>query len=271
MKHRSVIAFVIVAAALFAAPQLSHDLQSFRDALGSQLRGHLMQAFLNMPAGEVAPAATAAPLPARTSHETCSKGRTAPRPRKAAPPPASTRAGLRAGEADGDELAMITEPLPGPGPWTASLAEGTRLRAAELPREVAGELAMIIPPELGIEPPPRRAASAPAGREAERLALKTARGVRVAYVAARLEGDAAEWVRQGEALQRRLEEGLPGAYEFRLDRDGSKRKVFKVKDGVGPCCTAPAPRAPRPAAQDAAAAPLPTVTSFEVLHSFAGE
>jgi hypothetical protein len=265
MKHRSVIAFVIVAAALFAAPQLSHDLQSLRDALGSRLRGHLMHAFLSMPAGEVAPPATAAPLPARTSLETCSKGRPAARPRKAGPS-ASPRAELRAEEVRGDELAMITEPLPGPGPWTASLPAGARVRTAELPREV--ELAMIIPPELGIDPP--GAATASAGREVERQAQRMARDVRVAYVATRVEGKGAEWVRQGEALQRRLEEGLTGAYEFRVDRDGSKRKVLKVK-GAGPCCAPSAPRAPRAAGQDAATAPRPAVTSFEVLHAFAGE
>src|ERR1051326_1639274 len=60
MKHRSVIAFVIVAAALFSLPQLSHDLQSLKGAVGARLHRELLHASLNLPAGEPTSAAPVA-------------------------------------------------------------------------------------------------------------------------------------------------------------------------------------------------------------------
>src|SRR5215213_7775129 len=60
MKHRSVIAFVIVAAALFSLPQLSHDLQALKGAVGARLHRELLHAFLNLPAGEPTSAAPVA-------------------------------------------------------------------------------------------------------------------------------------------------------------------------------------------------------------------
>src|SRR5215213_8608399 len=96
MKHRSVIAFVIVAAALFAAPQLSHDLQSLRSALGSRLSGELMQAFLSLPSTEGA-AAAVAPQRAETQLASCTKERPVAKQRKSDPSPAA-RAEVRASE-----------------------------------------------------------------------------------------------------------------------------------------------------------------------------
>src|SRR5215211_9228618 len=60
MKHRSVIAFVIVVAALFSLPQLSHDLQALKGAVGSRLHRELLHAFLSLPAGEPTSAVTVA-------------------------------------------------------------------------------------------------------------------------------------------------------------------------------------------------------------------
>lgn len=52
MKHRSVIAFILIAAALFAAPQISHDLSALKSAIGARLRGEILHAILNLPAGD---------------------------------------------------------------------------------------------------------------------------------------------------------------------------------------------------------------------------
>src|SRR2546423_3632032 len=71
MKHRSVIAFILLAAALFAAPQISHDILSLKSAVVARVRGEVMRAFLSLGgrdgAGELAarrattPAAPCAP------------------------------------------------------------------------------------------------------------------------------------------------------------------------------------------------------------------
>lgn len=259
MKHRSVIAFVIVAAALFAAPQLSHDLQSLTGALGARLRGELMYAFLSLPAGEGSPAAAAAPRPAETTLASCPSRKPAQRTRKSEPAAPQARAEARETETVGVELAMIGEPAPGPGPWKAAVAEGSAVAAAGLPR--GGEIAMIIPPGSGVEPKELTRASATAAR---RLADE----VRVTYVARGFDGKGAEWLRQTEAL-RRLEESLPGGYQIRLDRDGAKRKAPKFRCEI-PACPPAAPRAARPAVQGPAEAPLPP-EAVSVITTVVGE
>ncbi|HEX8559092.1 MAG TPA: hypothetical protein VF668_13385, partial [Pyrinomonadaceae bacterium] len=209
MKHRSVIAFVIVAAALFAAPRLSHDLQSLSGALGARLRGELMHAFLSLPAGGGSPAAVAAaPRPAETTLASCPSRKPAERTRKSAPAAPPSRAEARQTEEAGDELAMIEEPSHGPGPRKAMGAEGPAVAAAWLPR--GGEIAMIIPPDSGIEPKGMAHVSVAAAR---RLADE----MRVSYVARGFDGKGAEWLRQGAAL-RRLEESLPGGHQLRPER-----------------------------------------------------
>ncbi len=265
MKHRSVIAFVIVAAALFAAPQLSHDLQTFKSALGSRLRGELMHAFLSLPAGETGTTAVVASAPAEMQLASCSKARPAAKQRKSDPAPPA-RAGLR--EAAGGEWAMIGEPVQVSEPWAAALLEGPQ--AVETPHKALGELAMIIPPDSGIEPRglARVAADAEAGVKDAVEARRLSRLVRMAYVSTRPDAKGFEW-RRVEGALRGLEESLPGgAMEFRLEREGTKTKVLKVKQGTAVCCPPrPAPRAPRPAGVDAAAAPLPAVEVVTALVS----
>ena len=48
MKHRSVIAFILLAAALFAAPQISYDILSLKSAVVARVRGEVMRAFLSL-------------------------------------------------------------------------------------------------------------------------------------------------------------------------------------------------------------------------------
>lgn len=256
MKHRSVIAFVIVAAALFAAPQLSHDLQTFKSALGSRLRGELMHAFLSLPAGETGTAAVAAPAPAETLLASCPKARPAAKQRKSDPAPAA-RAGLRA--AAGDQLAMIVEPVRVSEPWSAALLEGPLAVPAELPHGASGEVAMIIPPDGGVDPQAlaRAAANVSGARRDAAQGRRVAEQVRTSFVATRFEGKGVEWRKaEGE-----LEKTLPGSYEFQLDRDGSKKKVLKVRRVAGANCPTPESCAPRPSGADAAGAQMPAVAA----------
>ena len=239
MKHRSVIAYVIVAAALFAAPQLSHDLQTLRSALGSRVSVGLMRTFLSLPSAGDAAARVGAPLPVETRLASCPKQGPAAKQRKAEP----SRAAVRVAEVAGDELAMIEPPMLEPPP-----------------HESAREVAMIIPPGSGIDP--RVAARVEVAEN-----LRTAEKVRVSFVAARFEAKGGEWRKVEDAL-RNIEGSLPGTYEFRLDLDGAKTKLLKVRRGPSPCCPrTPAPRAPRPAGGEAAADDATLPVSAAVAHA----
>jgi hypothetical protein len=257
MKHRSVIAFVIVAAALFAAPQLSHDLQSLRSGLGARLRGELLQAFLSLHPADGASAAPSA-RGARTLLASCTKGKIEAPAAKAKKNEARAAAEPQSGETTFREpavnLAMITEPASAPDVWKAQAARAQLNAGGEAlaTREEAGrEVAMIIPPDFGIEPPALAELSAAVAKAHEGAALKRKEAEeirRVTFVATGFEG------RQlnlngpaGEAL-RRLSETLPGNFEFRLEGNGSKSKTLKVIKRVveaGRPTAAPAPRAQR--------------------------
>jgi hypothetical protein len=252
MKHRSVIAYVIVVAALFAAQQLSHDLESFRSALGTRVNAGLMRTFLSLPSAEDATERVGEARPAETQLASCPKQRPAAKQRKIEP----ARAEARGAEVRGGESAMIEPPM------------------LEPPHGSLREIAMIIPPGSGIDPHAmaRAAADASATRVETEQTFRLVEQVRAGYVAARLEAKGGEWRKVEEAL-RNVEAPPAGSYEFRLDRDGSKTKVLKVKRvGAPPCCPPPARRAPRPAVVVDAAADAPLPVSAAAAHAmFVGE
>ncbi|HEX7956265.1 MAG TPA: hypothetical protein VF508_04935, partial [Pyrinomonadaceae bacterium] len=232
MKHRSVIAFVIVAAALFAAPQLSNDLRGLKAAFGSRLHAEIMHALLNLPVEETAPAA----VPARPSETLLASGtkecpaasRARQRKGEAA---AAPREGSRANVEAHDQLAMIVEPLPVSEPLSAALPTAVSDAMLDLERVVGGEVAMIIPPDAGPNPggaARSTAAAKAAAREDVKQARASAEEVRMTFVATGLAGKGAEWLKHEEAL-RRLGATLPGTFEYRVAPDGSKSKVYKVK------------------------------------------
>ena len=264
MKHRSVIAFVIVAAALFALPQLSHDLRELKGAVGTRLHRELLNAFLNLPAGEPVSAAPAA-SPAESLLASCGKEKTGAPSAKTAR--AAGHAEARAAEKRLEERAMIGDPKNDPINEVARAeADEDEVEFVETPSEVkaASEVAMIIPPEAGVDP--RKVADALAASDVARLDADKLRveaeGLRVAYNArARFEARGVEWQKATEEAVRQLNT-LPGAYEFRVLRDGPKVKVLKVRCGECPASGAPRPsRAPR---QAPPAPPAPVVfTSAE--------
>ena len=260
MKHRSVIAFVIVAAALFSLPQLSHDLRALKGEVGARLHRELLHAFLNLPAGEPTAAAPAA-RPAETLLASCTKEKSGAPAAKTAKVEARGRIDSRAGGKTVEQSAMIGDPVNDPINNLASVGieKAAGKAAAALPEfKVETEVAMIIPPDSGIDP--RGFASALASSEATREEAKQLRfeaeGLRVAYAtAARFEAKGPEWQKATQDAVRKLNGSLPGAYEFRVVRDGAKAKVLKFKCGD---CPATAPRAPRAPRQVPAGAPLPS-------------
>jgi len=52
MKHRSIGAFVILAATLFAIPEALQDIRSLKDAVLGRARGEILQAFLSFQTGD---------------------------------------------------------------------------------------------------------------------------------------------------------------------------------------------------------------------------
>ncbi len=52
MKHRSIGAFVLLAAALFAIPEALQDISSLKGAILGRARGEILQAFLNFSTGD---------------------------------------------------------------------------------------------------------------------------------------------------------------------------------------------------------------------------
>ncbi|HEX7316536.1 MAG TPA: hypothetical protein VF297_21725 [Pyrinomonadaceae bacterium] len=242
MKHRSVIAFVIVAAALFSLPQLSHDLKALKGAVGARLHRELLHAFLNLPTGEpsaAAPVARAAePLLASCPRE--KSGATW----KASRAGASARAEVRTGGKDFEQNAMIGDPARDP------INQGKHDEIKEVAEAfvaslsaVEAEVAMITPPSNSIEPP-RAAPTAGGGArvDADRLRVE-ADGMRVAYATAvRFEANGTELRKALDEATRKLNASAPGAYEFRVVRDGAKTKVLKFKCNE---CPASAPRVTR--------------------------
>lgn len=254
MKHRSVIAFVIVVAALFAAPQLSHDLRSFKGAVGSRLHHELLHAFLNLPAAEAA--VSPEPSPAQTLLASCTKG-SANAP--AAKADRSPRVDARANEKQVEQRAMITDPGNDPVVGQVAGLKNVAARAAAFLPEVKAEteVAMIIPPDsapdsgVGPEGLASLLESRSASLEDAKHLREQAEGVRVALTGARFEMKGAQWQKAADEAVRSL--NVPGTYEFRIQREGSKVRVLKFNKCSD--CPAPAPRAPRQAAKFA---PLPS-------------
>lgn len=151
MRHRSNIAFILLAAALFAAPQVAQDLSTFKGAVAARIRGEILQAFLGLHSNESTAAATQAPrVEAPVIVCTAAKQETQPARTKSAErnvPAQRGDAGVRT------QSAMLTDPAE---KTNAGLPPAAAAELASLPRQLLDEtkLAMLTPPGNGVEPPP---------------------------------------------------------------------------------------------------------------------
>jgi hypothetical protein len=164
MRHRSVIAFIILAAALVAAPQVAHDFASLKSAVGARIRGEILRAFLNLHAGDgagelktrradAAPMLASCKADAKADEQAARAEQRRDEERAQAAPRAEA-----APQADAHrQLAMLIVPSPeGEEPSAAPPGVDDLFihgKAEGLPRraESAGELAMLIPPGLGFD------------------------------------------------------------------------------------------------------------------------
>lgn len=154
MRHRSNIAFILLAAALFAAPQVAQDFSTLKGAVAARIRGEILQAFLGLHSNESAAAATQAPrVEARLvacgkSDKTEAQSAAQRKGTERTPPAQRNESGTRA------QSAMLTDPADKTNAGLPPAAVAAEL--ASLPRQFPDEtrLAMLTPPGNGVEPPP---------------------------------------------------------------------------------------------------------------------
>ena len=253
MKHRSVIAFVIVAAALFSLPQLSHDLQTLKGAVGARLHRELLHAFLSLPAGEPTSAVTVQ-SPSENQLASCTKEESDAKPGKVATP--GRVEGRTAGRTF-EQSAMIGDPANDPINHVAraEVNEAADVVVASLPEIKAetAEVAMLVPPDSRMDP--RAAANTLVSNDVARAETDKLRaeagGMRVAYVtAAGFQANGPEWQKATEEAFRKLDGSLSGSFEFRFVRDAVKSKVLKLRCNECPTAAPRLVRLPRQAASN---------------------
>lgn len=235
MRHRSNIAFILLAAALFAAPQMAHDLSTLKGAVAARVRGEILQAFLGLHANDASATGTQAP---RAELALVARGAD-----KSDAQPAPQSAQKKAGERSScptqrndantqarTQTAMLTDPADKTNVGLPPSAVAVEL--ASLPRQVfdATQLAMLTPPGNGVEPPAPPARASYKESDA-RTTVESSTRVKFAelerhavFVQARFERDAAgaEWLRRfaSEAARAGGNEGRGKARVVRIRRQG---------------------------------------------------
>lgn len=250
MRHRSHIAFILLAAALFAAPQMAQDLSTLKGAVAARIRGQIMQAFLGLHSNEAASASAQSPR-ADASLLACNstKPETKPAPSK----PVERAATARRPEPR-SQTAMLTDP--------ADKANGLPPSAvadelASLPRQLLTEtrLAMLTPPGNGVEPPPALAYRYESG-DARTKAAPVSRGKfaelekHALFMQVRFERGA-----DAEAIRHAVEDAARVAVEGAK----SKSRIQKVRRPARACGGDKAPCALAPVAVPVASVPTPYV------------
>ncbi|HEX3557928.1 MAG TPA: hypothetical protein VHU19_01915 [Pyrinomonadaceae bacterium] len=269
MKHRSIIAFILLAAALVAAPQVSHDLAALKNKLGARIRGEILHAFLNVRASEdaievtpprAAPQLASCEVAPRSDEQTPWRAKPSVSRAHAAPQAeASTQKDAPT------QLAMLVDPL------LESVESGAELpgvddqfirgNRAELPRRAApaGELAMLIPPGSGIDIPAtadeRKSVEQKADAANEQRKSAELRR-RLISTAANFETLPASKVERGEALKY-LGPLLRDTVWVRAAENGTKVRVFTIRRPAKAVCANPPASTPPHAPADALVEPRP--------------
>jgi hypothetical protein len=254
MKHRSTIAFILLAAALFAAPQLAHDVLSLKSAVGARLRGEIVRALLNLSASggpEELAARPAAAQPAAVAQESTVAQQDAPRSksceRRANP---SQQPDAQPQEESQEQLAMLVSPsLMTEETLEKSLEAGASVvdpnvvdtnvivsKAAEASRQALArvEIASLAPRSADVFPPsPVVGEKVPAGKcRAAQNKRESEAKRQAAVAAARSLERSLQRQLPDAALLRRFANMIPASYEFKVD--GAQRyPAIKVTRRVG--------------------------------------
>jgi hypothetical protein len=241
MRHRSNIAFILLAAALFAAPQVSHDLSTLKGAVAARIRGEILQAFLglhtNEAGGGAAVGAQQAPR-AEVALASCKSDKSEAQPAQAARAKGSERTAQRP-EAR-SQSAMLTDPS---DITKSGLPPAAAAELASLPRQILKEtrLAMLTPPSNnGVEPPPPPALAFNYTRdERTRTAAAERRKFQelerhAVFIQARFEPGSSEWVRRFADEAARAAEGNAKA-RTRVLKVRRQGKACGGGDAAVPC------------------------------------
>ena len=248
MKHRSVIAFILLAAALFAAPQISNDLSNLKSALGARIRGEILHAYLNLRASDGANELVtrrantqlasyqakdkACAQPASTTKKSNGREPNAPRSETTARTHASAQLAMLVSLSLGSE---ISKAVFSNAETRAAIGEVAALPQSDFAQ---GDLAMLNPPDSGAELP--SFADALTGSADEKDAARqwqqsaeTQR--RMAFVAAGFEKHGAQKV--AEEMIHHISSTLTDADMVRMAEKGMRVKVLKLRragrDGFG--------------------------------------
>jgi hypothetical protein len=260
MKHRSVGAFIILAALFLAVPQASRDLLDATTALGARARTEVLQVLVGLQAGSVRVAAARQNLPMLASNFAAPTEAARPNG-KATRNTAGEREQPAAGPAEttGErplELAMILDPAAEgvDAPRPPLDADYTLLERSRTPLPRAGdlrtlnELAMIIPPDVAR--PDLAALISNERLKADTVRVKNSSAAMkpAVYVAARVAGEFSEELAKFQAtvdeLGRETEEEVREGAQTEAADAASRVKVMKLrrpakKHPAGVACGAP--------------------------------
>lgn len=217
MRHRSHIAFILLAAALFAAPQMAQDLSALKGAVAARIRGGIMHAFLGLHSNEAASAKQAPRVDA--SLLACGAEKSEAQPAQVAEKKTAERtAPARRVEAR-SQTAMLTDPSDKTNAGLPPAAVAAEL--ASLPRQVLTEtrLAMLTQPGNSVEPPPA-------------LALRYEAGGARTKAAPMSSDKFKELERHAAFIQVRFERGAEGEWFRRAAEDAARSTVEGAKAKV---------------------------------------
>jgi len=265
MKHRSIVGFILVAAALFAAPQIAHDLLSLKSAVGARIRVEIVRAILGVSKGDGSEALMAqrTKITPETSAEVCEQAQAASKSKKAeAHATADTlpAAPTRQGE---DQLAMLVSPsllAEGAGAETSDAGdasdfdENVVVRSPGLPSETPAEveIAALAPSDaVAAVPAPvgaRSVSRSESGRERESREEAEAQR-QLARFAVDIQTRKIDTQAAGVEILRKLAPVVPASYEFRVGGVAPRLKFVRIRRCVGKDNSAPVSYTPKAARQ----------------------
>lgn len=252
MKHRSTHIFILLAALLAAAPQVSQELSALRNAASRHVKAAIINAFLDLQAG-----AAARPAPAVADAQLASCGAAEGQPAAKKSAGQSRPATQVEVHARREVPAEATEEVRADVAMLADPALELAAARAELPAQAfefdlhdvkvmpGSELAMLTPPDAEIEE--ARAAAHREAAEVRRAAARLKRAERSKREAASVAWRFAD----GFKAEGALESDLRGQLEALRLLDAAVRqlaarppaKPLKLRRAVRPAAAAPAPPA----------------------------
>jgi hypothetical protein len=264
MRHRSVIAFILLAATLAAIPQASQDLLALKNALGERVRNEILFAFLNLNPQDGA--TVSGPQRARLSQPSCpssakSVTQTASNSKKpgsaaATAPSVESKLVLEVSDKEFGQLAMMLAPpadafaershLESPERFDGLvLGQVLKMPARELPP--VQELSMIIPPSEGLDPvpPPRRQNAVQAKSAKARQNLSAEWEARASFVAARYAAQSEELKKAGETIRFQFVYDLKDGKAIRIPAPATRVRATKLRTRNVKTVTPPIASAPR--------------------------